>query len=77
MTAAIRVSVCLATYQGARWVEEQLVSVLRELGPNDEVVVVDDASRDDTVASTFRKARQIADQHGSSLFSDGEESRPV
>ena len=35
------------------------------------------ASRDDTVASTFRKARQIADQHGASLFGDGAESRQV
>ena len=35
------------------------------------------ASREDTVASTFRKARQIADQHGASLFADGAESRQV
>lgn len=35
------------------------------------------SSRDDTVASTFRKARQIVDQHGASLFSDGAESRQV
>ncbi|MBO9629579.1 MAG: transcriptional activator HlyU [Shinella sp.] len=35
------------------------------------------SSRDDTVASTFRKAKQIADQHGVSLFSDGVDSRQV
>lgn len=35
------------------------------------------SSRDDTVASTFRKAKQIADQHGASLFSDGVDSRQV
>lgn len=35
------------------------------------------SSRDDTVSATFRKARQIADQHGPSLFSDGEQSRTV
>ncbi|MEW9615558.1 HlyU family transcriptional regulator [Shinella sp. S4-D37] len=35
------------------------------------------SSRDDTVAATFRKARQIADQHGASLFGDGVESRQV
>ena len=45
-----RVSVCLATYRGAPWVVEQLESVLAQLGPADEVVVVDDASPDDTVA---------------------------
>ncbi len=35
------------------------------------------SSRDDTVAATFRKARQIADQHGASLFGDGADSRQV
>ena len=35
------------------------------------------SSRDDTVASTFRKAKQIADQHGASLFGDGVDSRQV
>jgi len=35
------------------------------------------SSREDTVASTFRKAKQIADQHGASLFGDGVESRQV
>lgn len=43
-----RVSVCVATYNGARYVVEQLGSVLAELGPGDEVVVVDDASTDGT-----------------------------
>ena len=35
------------------------------------------SSRDDTVASTFRKAKQIVDQHGPSLFNDGVDSRQV
>ena len=43
-------SVCLASYDGARWIEEMLASVLEQLGEDDEVVVVDDASTDDTVA---------------------------
>jgi hypothetical protein len=45
------VSVCLATYRGAAFVQAQLASVLPQLGPDDEVVVVDDASGDDTVAA--------------------------
>ncbi|GIG39636.1 glycosyltransferase [Cellulomonas phragmiteti] len=45
---AARVSVCMATFRGARWVEEQIASVLAELGPDDELVVVDDASDDAT-----------------------------
>ena len=46
----VRVSVCMATYNGSRFVEEQLRSILEQLGTADEVVVVDDASTDDTVA---------------------------
>ncbi len=42
------VSVCMAAYNGARFIEEQLASILDQLGPYDEVVVVDDASTDDT-----------------------------
>lgn len=43
-----RVSVCMATYDGAAYVEEQVASVLAQLEPDDELVVVDDASRDAT-----------------------------
>lgn len=34
-------------------------------------------SQDDTVAAAFRKARQIVDQTGPSLFSDGADDRQV
>ncbi|MEV8147166.1 glycosyltransferase [Arthrobacter sp. NPDC080073] len=44
----IRASICMATYKGTDFVGEQIASILRELGPDDEVVVVDDASPDDT-----------------------------
>ncbi|WP_258190848.1 glycosyltransferase [Arthrobacter sp. PAMC25284] len=44
----IRVSVCMATYRGAAFVEEQVASILAELGPDDELVIVDDASPDET-----------------------------
>ncbi|WP_279630350.1 glycosyltransferase family 2 protein [Microbacterium phyllosphaerae] len=43
------VSVCMATYNGARYIREQLESILPQLGPDDEVVIVDDASSDDTL----------------------------
>jgi len=39
----------MATYQGERYVERQLRSILEQLGANDEVIVVDDCSRDRTV----------------------------
>ena len=34
-------------------------------------------SVDDAVETTFRKAQQIIDQHGASLFGDGEKTRQV
>ncbi len=43
------VSVVLATYQGERFLELQLDSILEGTRPPDEVVIVDDASRDGTV----------------------------
>lgn len=44
------ISVCLASYNGAAHIREQIDSILADLGPDDEVVVVDDASQDETVA---------------------------
>lgn len=42
-------SVCMATYNGASYVARQLQSILDQLGPLDEVIVVDDCSTDGTV----------------------------
>jgi glycosyltransferase involved in cell wall biosynthesis len=44
-----KVSVCLASFNGARFVRSQLLSILEQLQPADEVIVADDASTDDTV----------------------------
>jgi len=38
----------MATYNGSRYVAQQLTSILDQLDEDDEVVVVDDASSDDT-----------------------------
>lgn len=46
----VRVSVCMAAYNGSDFIEEQIHSILKELGPNDELIIVDDKSTDDTVA---------------------------
>lgn len=43
------VSVCMATSNGAAFVTEQIASILPQLAAGDELVIVDDASRDDTV----------------------------
>ncbi|GAA3318354.1 hypothetical protein GCM10020331_020800 [Ectobacillus funiculus] len=43
------ISVCIATYNGSNFITRQLDSVLAQLGENDQVVVVDDCSKDRTV----------------------------
>lgn len=43
-------SVCLATYNGEDFVVRQLQSVLKQLNDSDQVVVVDDCSKDQTVS---------------------------
>lgn len=42
------VSVCVATYNGASFIEEQLTSILNQLGEYDEVIVSDAGSTDNT-----------------------------
>lgn len=43
------ISVCMATYNGARFIKEQMESILTQLSDDDEVVVVDDCSSDNTI----------------------------
>ena len=48
-------SVVLATYQGEPFISEQLESILAQLGPDDEVVISDDASTDGTLEAIARR----------------------
>lgn len=43
------ISVCVATYNGEKYIREQLGSVLSQLGTSDEVIVSDDRSKDKTL----------------------------
>ncbi len=49
-TALPLISVALSTYNGARFLKEQLDSIVRQTYSNLEIVIVDDASSDDTFA---------------------------
>lgn len=44
----VRVSVCMAAYNGERYIVEQMKSILSQLSEEDELVIVDDASTDRT-----------------------------
>lgn len=45
----MKISVCMATYNGSKYIQTQLMSILGQLGPDDELVIVDDGSVDSTV----------------------------
>lgn len=45
----MKISVCLATYNGEKYLREQLNSILFQLNYSDEIVIVDDCSSDSTV----------------------------
>lgn len=43
------ISVCLASYNGERFIRPQIESILHQLGPKDELVISDDGSTDSTI----------------------------
>lgn len=55
----MRISVCLASYNGALYIKEQVASIIMQLGENDELIISDDGSMDDTlkILKTFSDTR--------------------
>ncbi len=53
----VKVSVCMAAYNGGKYIGDQLRSILHQLQENDEVVIVDDGSQD----STLRRIAELND----------------
>ncbi|WP_417639229.1 glycosyltransferase, partial [Citrobacter freundii] len=43
------ISVCIPTYNGMFYIKEQIQSILKELGENDEIIISDDGSTDRTI----------------------------
>ena len=69
MPARPVVSVCMAAYNGARHIHEQLDSILAQLSEHDEVIIVDDGSTDGTREwlTTLDDPRVKAHFNGSNL----------
>jgi glycosyltransferase involved in cell wall biosynthesis len=44
-----KISVCMATHNGEKYLRRQLETILAQLGPDDEVVISDDSSTDATL----------------------------
>jgi len=58
----MKISVCIATYNGEPFVRRQLNSILMQLKQEDEIIMVDDGSNDNTVQvikDTFGKRIQV------------------
>ena len=51
-------SVCVETYNGEKYIEGQLVSILTQLTDKDEVIVSDDGSKDGTIAVVERLKKE-------------------
>jgi glycosyltransferase involved in cell wall biosynthesis len=53
------ISVCIATFNGEKYIKEQLDSILAEIDSSDEVVLCDDGSTDGTlfIVDNFKDAR--------------------
>lgn len=43
------ISICIATYNGEEFIEQQLNSILPQLSDNDEIIISDDCSSDNTI----------------------------
>lgn len=45
----MKISVCIATYNGEKYIKEQVLSILNQLKSEDEVIISDDCSIDNTL----------------------------
>ena len=43
------ISVCIPTYNGEKYLNKQLDSILAQLGQEDEIIISDDSSTDNTI----------------------------
>ena len=58
------ISVCIATYNGQRFIGRQITSILSQLEEGDEVIVSDDGSTDETLSVINHDRRHAAFRAG-------------
>ena len=46
----MNISVCMASYNGEKFIKRQIISILGQLSKKDELIIIDDASTDKTVS---------------------------
>ena len=65
------ISVCIATYNGEQYLRQQLESILSQIGNDDEIVISDDGSNDNTkdvISSIADRRIKLVENHGSHGF---------
>ena len=69
----IRISVCMATYNGAKYIQNQLQSIIAQLSQNDEIIISDDGSTDRTleIVASFNDPRIKVFHHVKTNFAGG------
>ena len=57
----MKISVCMASYNGSKYIQKQIESILKQINKNDQLIIVDDYSSDNTVSiiEGFRDNRII------------------
>ncbi|MDP1725758.1 MAG: glycosyltransferase family 2 protein [Bacteroidota bacterium] len=57
----MKISVCIATYNGEKYIAEQLRTILNQLNSEDEIIISDDSSTDNTIGiiNSFNDKRII------------------
>lgn len=49
MNSKITASICMATYNGGQYLRDQLDSIINQINSDDEIIIIDDCSSDDTM----------------------------
>ena len=57
----MKISVCMASYNGSKYIQKQIESILKQMNKNDQLIIVDDHSSDNTISIVegFRDNRII------------------
>jgi glycosyltransferase involved in cell wall biosynthesis len=50
ITGSMKISICLASYNGEKYIGDQIESIIKQLGEKDELIISDDSSSDKTLA---------------------------
>lgn len=72
----MKISVCMATYNGEKYISKQIESILKQLKPNDEIIISDDGSTDNTakIINSFNDVRIKFLKHKSLIISENYKS---